>query len=460
MSAFGERLPVGSVPITANRYSYFFQRRRNLEQWSVCSSILLTSLPWSRPAMERALQWLLVHHDGLRLRLERGQQGWRQWIAPLEQAHPLIVQPTAHDLGSTELRQEVASRLQSLRDGFRFPGDLFHVLVLELTNGRAVIALAAHHVAVDALAFAVAQEDLFCAYEHFATGDGALPNAPAVSYSDFARVSIDHWLEKRERVVSHWRGLRWDLVRPLPESAVKDRIEALEERHSDEVEVVLAPWDEERAGSIVPRQQVVTRALTAIARAYSRWTGHRALHLAMVFRGREPFGGRDLTRTVGWLSCTAPIVLDTECHGVDLWREASRQLRMSQAFGSSYDTLRYLSGDDAVGPELAAHPNPSLSLNVVLPTPGRRSRNKFATVVPNIGAGMATPPDTLRVFPMSGGLVVRNGNLVLCWDFSCRLIERDQGQRFADLCREEYDRPMPLDAATMTGVTRLEGRIV
>ena len=408
--------------------------------------------------MERALQWLLVQHDGLRLRMERDGQGWRQWIAPVEQAHPLIVRPSAHEPGSAESRQEATSALQSLRDGFCFPGDLFHVLAIELSDGRAVIALAAHHVAVDALAFAVAQEDLFCAYEHFATGEGRLPDTPAVSYSDFARTSIDHWLERRERALSHWRGLRWDLVRQLPESPVTDRTAALEERYSEEVQVVLAPWEEGRPRSTVPRQQIVTRTLTAIARAYSRWTGHRALHLDMVFLGREPFGGHDLTRTVGWMSCTAPIVLNTECPDADLWREAGRQLRMSQAFGSSYGTLRYISDNDAVRSELAAHPVPSLSLNVVLPTPGRRSRDRVATVMPNIGAGIATPPDTLRVFTMSGGLVVQNGNLVLCWDFSRRLVERDQGQRFANLCREEFDRLMTMDAAHVTGETPLEGR--
>jgi hypothetical protein len=433
-------LPCEAVPLTANRHSYFFRRRRNLERWTVCSSALLTLAPFDRGAMEIALGGLVVRHDGLRLRFERRGANGVQWIAAPEEVRPLVVHRSTAAPGSPDLATEISGRIQMLRDGFRLSGDLFRLMAIELADGRAVLAAVAHHLAVDAHAFAVAQEDLFAAYAELTTGGGEAPDSPAAGYAEVAHASIAHWLARQDRVLPHWRALPWDLVQPLPVDPGARYEQDLEERYTLEVRVVLQPW---QTGTRARSLDLVTHVLVAIARAYSRWTGQRAMHLALLCHGRELIGSLDLTRTVGWLSSTVPIVLDTAHDDGRLHEDAGRQVRMAQAFGTSYGTLKHLTDDQDVRREFAEHPAPDLSLNVILPGAVRRRRDQVARPLPGIDPGVATPPDTLRVFPISGGLIVRDGHLVLAWDFSSRLVAPERMRRFGKLCREEFQRLAP-----------------
>lgn len=433
------------VPLAANRYSYLFRRRRNLERWTVCSSALVTSARFDRGAMEAALQVLIDRHDGLRLRFEpQGPSTAVQWIAATEEVRPLVVHRSTATPGSVELAAEVSEQLQALRNGFRWTDDLFRLLATELSDGRAIVVAVAHHVAVDAQAFAVAQEDLFAAYAQLTTGADVHLDGPPTRYAQAAHASIAHWLARRERVLPHWRALPWDRVQPLPVEPSERCEQDLEERYTREIKVPLQAWP---TGERVRSLELVTCALMAITRAYHRWTGQRALQVALVCHGRELIGNLDLTRAVGWFSSTVPIVLDAWLDDEQLHQEAGRQLRMAQAFGTSYGTLKHLADDASLRREFAAHPEPDLSLNVVLPGASRPRRDQVARPWADIDPGAATPPDTSRVFPVSGGLVVRDGRLVLAWDFSSRLITLERIRRFGELCREEFLRLAPANDA-------------
>ena len=112
--------------------------------------------------------------------------------------------------------------------------------------------------------------------------------------------------------------------------------------------------------------QVNDVLLTALVRAFARWTGKRTLLLEMEGHGREDiFDGVDLSRTVGWFTTSFPVLLDLEdADGTEEELKAIKeQLRRIPRRGIGYGLLRYLCEDEQVREQLSALPRPEVNFN-------------------------------------------------------------------------------------------------
>ena len=108
--------------------------------------------------------------------------------------------------------------------------------------------------------------------------------------------------------------------------------------------------------------------LTALVRAFAKWTGSRSLLVDLVSHGRDPlFPDVDLSRTVGWLASFFPVVLDLgEADGpAEELRAIKEQLRRIPRRGLGYTVLRYVSQDPEVVDELRSLPQPQVRFNYV-----------------------------------------------------------------------------------------------
>jgi non-ribosomal peptide synthase protein (TIGR01720 family) len=92
--------------------------------------------------------------------------------------------------------------------------------------------------------------------------------------------------------------------------------------------------------------------MAGLARALARFTGTPQVLLRQTDHGRNPdVDGIDLSRTVGWITTTAPVLLtpgDGRNGTLAALRAVDAQLRQVPLRGLGYGLLRYLSGDPEV----------------------------------------------------------------------------------------------------------------
>src|SRR6185436_11402724 len=108
--------------------------------------------------------------------------------------------------------------------------------------------------------------------------------------------------------------------------------------------------------------------LAALVRSYRGWSGARRLLVDVEGHGREQWGEPelDVTRTVGWFTTIAPLLLELEADEADAETELRRvagQVRGLRQGGLGYGLLRYLSEDEAVRGQLARQPGAAVSFN-------------------------------------------------------------------------------------------------
>ncbi|HEX8184457.1 MAG TPA: condensation domain-containing protein, partial [Blastocatellia bacterium] len=105
---------------------------------------------------------------------------------------------------------------------------------------------------------------------------------------------------------------------------------------------------------------------TALARAFSRWTGARSLLVDLEGHGREEIAeDLDISRTVGWFTSISPVWLDlqhTDTPGEAL-AAVKEQLGQIPNRGIGYGLLRYLHNDFAATEELRLMPRAEVSFN-------------------------------------------------------------------------------------------------
>src|SRR6185503_13214097 len=80
----------GPVPLTSIQHWFFEQQFADAHHWNQAVMFEVREA-LDRAALERAISWLLEHHDALRLRFVRQGDGWQQFNAEQEGSTPLTI---------------------------------------------------------------------------------------------------------------------------------------------------------------------------------------------------------------------------------------------------------------------------------------------------------------------------------------------------------------------------------
>ena len=311
--------------------------------------------------LERSVDRLLAHHDALRLRFERAEDGWRQAGVPPGgpgafsridlSALPPGLQPAA-----------VTAAVSALQGSLDLAaGPLCRVALVELGEDCPQrMAWILHHLVVDVVSWRLLLEDLQTLYAA-AGGDPATAPLPAktTSYQEWAgrlrdRAASGEALQE----AAYWLDQPWDRVRPLPVDHPGGRntwASVATETLVLEPAISRALLHEAPGAA---RAQVHELLLAALARAFRGWTGEPCLLVDLEGHGREAiFDDVDLSRTVGWFTSIYPVLLDLGGAGSpgEELAAVKERLRGIPGHGFGYGLLRFL-GDRAVAERLAALP--------------------------------------------------------------------------------------------------------
>ncbi|HXM54172.1 MAG TPA: condensation domain-containing protein, partial [Candidatus Dormibacteraeota bacterium] len=150
--------------------------------------------------------------------------------------------------------------------------------------------------------------------------------------------------------------------------------------------------------------------------------------------GREEmFEGVDLSRTVGWFTTEAPVLLELAESG-DVIASLRGMRGRLRGFGTrllEYGLLRHL-GPAGVRERLAASPRAEVTFNYLGQWDNVGGADGLLQPADDLSAGMGQAPDEPRAHVLDVSAMVMGGRLQVDWIYSRELHRRETVARFAD----------------------------
>ena len=366
-----EEVVAGDAPLTPIQH-WFFEQDLSESHYYNQAFLFELSEQLNRSLLESALKKLSVQHDALRLRYTRTRDGWRQSYSAHDEPTPLKWIDLS-PVSEAEQGREIESAAVSIQASLNMEsGPLWRVAYFDLGPGRPDrLLIVIHHLAVDGISWRPLLEDLEIAYQQIK--DGKEPQFPAKT------TSFKTWAEKLQAFartdrlcdeLPYWMGVT---KRSSADSANLPNFAASSSADNTEasaktIKASLTAAETQALLQQVPaayNTQINDVLLTALARAWNRWTGSGALYTNLEGHGRENlFEDVDLSRTLGWFTSIFPVLLRLP-EAKDNWqpgealKSVKEQIREIPRRGIGYGVLRYLVSDSG----LAKQPEPWVVFN-------------------------------------------------------------------------------------------------
>jgi amino acid adenylation domain-containing protein/non-ribosomal peptide synthase protein (TIGR01720 family) len=360
-----EQGPVtGPVPITPIQQWFFEQELEDPNCFNL--AVMLELREEIRPEhLHRVAALLLEHHDALRLRFRRAGSAWVQHNDPPGGPAPcstldLSALPA---LARTAVLESAAAALQASLDLATGPLQRF-ALFLYGSGEPDRLLLTVHHSVIDGVSWRILLEDLQTGLRQLARGEEVRLPPKTTSYRRWAEALAAHaHSEFLAREAELWLDPARRRALPLPGDGLAG---ANLEGTARTVKVALNPGETQVLLREMPeafRTRIDDVLLTALVRAFARWTGSRSLLLDLEGHGRgEWLPSVDLSRTVGWFTAIYPVLLEIGEGGPeDDLRSIKEQLRQVPSGGIGYGLLRY--GHPEIGSRLAQLPQAQVIFN-------------------------------------------------------------------------------------------------
>jgi amino acid adenylation domain-containing protein/non-ribosomal peptide synthase protein (TIGR01720 family) len=392
-------------------------------------------------ALHRAVAALIDHHDALRLRFERGPEGWSQSHG--EGARGAFVLIDLEALPADSRRVALLQAATALQAGFDLAaGPLLRAAYFRLNELPDRLLLAAHHLVIDGVSWRILLQDLAGAYRRLARG--AEPRLPAKTSSlkewalrlqEHAQTpailgELDYWLDHRRAGITR-----------LPVDLPNGRNLAGAAR------IVSVALDRETTRDFLQRVPGKYRIqshellLAAVAGTIAQCTGSPLLLIDLEGHGREEGidESLDLSRTVGWFTAIYPLLLDLT-PGQDpeaVLKTVKEQLRQVPGHGLGYGLLRYLS--EAAGSlPLRSLPQAELSFNYLGQVDqALGDSSPFALAAESAGA--ARSPRQARRYLLEIDSVVLGGCLQVNWTYGADVHRRETVEGLAERFRDRLE---------------------
>jgi len=417
----------GDQRLTPIQQWFFSQQSAELHHWNQ-AMLVSVSGDLQPELLKGAVGALLRHHDALRLRFSRAEEGWQAHYAAVSSA---AVPLTMHDLSGVAVADQrgeierLAAAAQSSLDLSEGPLLRVHYYKLGIDEsgtergGRLLIVV--HHLAVDIVSWGILLADLQQGYKQLEQGaaEVQLP-AKTTSYQQWAEV-LQQYAESEQLAaqVDYWTNPERGGIGRLPVDGSGTRLVAA-------ARLVTVRLAEEETQWLLTEVPKVTRAqvhevlLTALGASLSEWGGEKRVLIDVESHGREEtVGAVDLTRTVGWFTVLYPLVVEV---GEGSWSEKLRRVKEQQRQvpqgGIGYGVLRYLSRASEVRKQLAGQPQAEVSFNYVGRGEVERPREGALLGLAQERSGAVLSPRGSRCHMLEINASAVGGELAVHWVYS------------------------------------------
>ncbi|HYO54957.1 non-ribosomal peptide synthetase [Archangium sp.] len=385
-------------------------------------SVLLASRQPLEPSIvEEALKHLISHHDALRSRFRQQEGAWLQENVSPEETSVHLLQVDLSSIPASEQPRALEAEASRLQTSFVLAQPpLVRAALFHLGDGQQRLLLVLHHLVVDTVSWRLLLEDIESAYQQLQHGSHVALPAKTTSFQSWSRRLQAHahsaqlaaelplWLDEARQ---HVAPLPTDASGPNTHAsgrAVSVSLDAEETKLL--LQEVTSAW----------RARIQEVLLTALAQTLCEWTGQSRVLVDVEGHGREElFDGVDLSRTVGWFTCVAPVLLPAGGSAGESLRAVRDSLRRLPHNGIGRGLLEWL-GPPEVARRLQAQPSAQVVFNYLgqFDTAASASR-LFSLASEPMGPALSPSGSRLHVLDVSGS--VFQGRLQLAIGYSTHL---------------------------------------
>ncbi|MEU0398710.1 amino acid adenylation domain-containing protein [Streptomyces sp. NPDC006197] len=423
----------GAVGLTPIQWWFFDAHPEEPDHYAM--SIQLELAPDAdADVLEDALRAVVSHHDALRMRFRRTDDGWTQEYGTTVPAGLLdtrdlsALDPAAQERALHEAALD-AQRSHDLESGALVKG-----VLLRLGADRpSRLFLAVHHLVMDGVSWRIALTDLATVYEQIAAGRNPDLGTRSSSFQLWSRRLTDLVRSGGlDHEIDHWAAVRPGDAPALPRDRDGENLTA----HERTVEVWLGAQETEALLHRIPpvyRTRINDLLVSALGRVLAQWTGRDRIVIGLEGHGREElFDDVDLTRTVGWFTSHFPVALTLPERGG--WdgtiKAVKEQLRAVPHRGLGYDALRFLSLPGTPGHALRSDRLPEISFNYMGQWQGTtRADGLLRDLLPGLGRDHASAQ--ARPYLLDVVSLVDDGRLGVHWTFSDGIFDPATVERVA-----------------------------
>jgi len=414
----------GEVPLTPIQHWFFEQY---LAQPSRFNQSVSLSLPHdlNKGALEMAIAQVFTHHDALRLRFQKTQQGWQQAFSERN------TEPTIQWLDHSHLSDEqkaiaIAQQIEAQQASLNIQnGPTVAICGFESgKHNQNHLFIVVHHLVIDGVSWRILLADLQQAYSQAIAHQPLQLQPKTHSYQQWANELVKKANSPEVTAdLNYWQSLSDQEFVALPSDFNADATENTIE-NSETVSVQLSAEQTQSLLKKVPaayNTQMADALLTAFAQTLTAWTGSNELLINLESYGRFS-ETLDLSRTVGWFTALYPISLSFEptLTSAENLQVIQSNLQAAPNHGLSYGLLRYLS-TGTTQPNV----NPSISFNY-LGQIETASEGGFTKVsLPDGLDSHNQANENLRVHLLDVNSWIENGQLQIEWIFSQRYHRRE-----------------------------------
>jgi amino acid adenylation domain-containing protein/non-ribosomal peptide synthase protein (TIGR01720 family) len=432
-SSAEQGMVTGAVPLTPIQHWFFEVEQPQPSHFN--QALLLELQEQANPEwLRQAVEAVLRHHDALRLRFEKLDDGWHQYHAVPGDEAPFVVEELGAAVGDelVDAIERAATRWQQSLD--LKVGPLMRCVQLR-GDGRNWLLIVVHHLAIDGVSWLILLEDLESAYRQLRQGGIPKFSLKTTSYQQwsealgkYARDSQElcseaaYWIEQAQIEVGC-------LPRDFPEgrNTVGSADSLMVSLVEEETQVLL------RGAPKAYGAQFHHLLLAALLEALAGWTADQSLRIDIEAHGREGFFEEiEVRRTIGWFTAIYPVVLELRpTSQKNLIQSVRECLARVPGSGFGYGVLRYLSGGDVARKLDPAQPAEVLFnyLGRVDQALGENSILKSA----GYGSGPAINPLNLMRHAIEINASVEDSRLIARWTFSRNLFSKTTIERVASL---------------------------
>lgn len=335
----GASLPV--APMQARRLEGLSEAPRRYNQ----TIILRASGALDAQAMRTALEFVVNHHEALRLAFRKDGGAWRQ--------NGVSGGSVRLDVVNLENVTDAARELARHADGLQAAHDpaegrLIASAIYRQCDGDRLL-LSIHHFGIDAVSWNILLEDLQHAYQAIRAG-GTPDLKPSTSYLDWVAVlDGEAKAHSRDGERGYWSNVMSAAVQQIPvHDARAPNLSADVAEVSFHVEAAISTALTSGANAAY-RTTPEDLLIVALMRALYRESGLLRLRIAVEGNGRaNDVGGLDISRSVGWFTVIHPVVIDLPVQrdiGYQI-RAIKEQLRAVPDNGVGYGRLRWMSAKE------------------------------------------------------------------------------------------------------------------
>lgn len=256
--------------------------------------------------LTRAVQALLLHHEGLRIRLAKEGGRWLQYLVALDELAPVVWEDFSA-LPKEERREAImAAFLKVLHSLDLTHGHIMKCLYMKLgAEEPDQLVLFFNHILVDGSSLQIARDDLFTAITQLYSGQEIVLPPKTTSIKDWQErvetcLHSEEWKAEIERLIAYKRSWAPPVLKTLPLDYPEEK---LDEKTADQVRVSLSKQETatlQKQAATVWKVRLLDLLQTAMVRTIAPWTGVSSLPVNIVTYGRDPiFEDIDLSRTIG-----------------------------------------------------------------------------------------------------------------------------------------------------------------